>query len=349
MDEKHPPFDRLRWALCVLFAVVPLLLFLLVLWVFSGMDPPVTTVVSTLGSSPDDFFAFAVARVGIIVLNYGAYVFAHSILCLGAIAYFWASMRSHATAAGRRIEGEISIAAAFAVIVCGAIVLMTVNREFEPIESWSVFSGLFIAPLGELFSALDLDSFFSHYPDGTTTFLYLSVLVPTLFGTVTVVAATASFHFIVLCREDTDAPGWQESFIYCITVLKRQLTVLSVILVSSVLTSRFYVHFMPSLIDPENKAAHSAYADLAGALSFSSGLLFTATLFAAFTPGVVLLLKDVMGVPVEGAGRSLHAILEKLQIDNPTKQISAVVRVALTLVAPALAGPVMNILSTAVG
>jgi len=213
----------------------------------------------------------------------------------------------------------------------------------------SVFSGLFVEPLRDLLQTLKLDDAFARYPSGIVTFLYLSLLVPTLLGIVAVVAGTAAFHHVALSRTRRDSPDWQGDFVDCVTVLKRQLTLLSLILVSAVLTSRTYVNFMPSLVYPKQSEAHAIYVELASALSFSSGILLTATLFAAFAPGVVLLVTDVAGIQLEGKEHGLHAILERLKINNPTSQIAAVTRVVLTLVAPALAGPVMNILSTAVG
>jgi|GEM_PF-2141010 len=349
MSGMREPYDRFQWALCVGFAVLPLVLFLIVLWVFSGSDPRVETVLSSVKPVPKALFAYAGARVGVVVLNYGTYVFAHTILCLGVIAYFVAVMRNRARTAGVGLRFQFGFAAVYAAVVCLAVILMTTNQPFPGLASVSVFSGLFVEPLRDLLQTLKMDNAFARYPGGIVTFLYLSLLVPTLLGVVAVVAGTAAFHHIVLSRPRRDSPDWQESFVDCVTVLKRQLTLLSLILISAVLTSRAYVNFMPSLVDPKQGEAHAIYVELASALSFSSGILFTATLFAAFAPGVVLLVMDVAGIQLEGKEHGLHAVLERLKINNPSSQIAAVTRVVLTLVAPALAGPVMNILTTAVG
>jgi len=101
MTPVQQTYDRFHWALCVVFAVVPLLLFLSVLWVFSGSDPRVETVLSAVKPVPKALFAYAGTQVGVVVLNYGTYVFATPFFAWVLSRISWPSC-----ATGRTLPGS---------------------------------------------------------------------------------------------------------------------------------------------------------------------------------------------------------------------------------------------------
>ena len=337
-------YERLQWAGQVVFAALPLALFLSIIWVFMGSDQQLRSVGKAIEAPSDElvtYVTYATTRVGVVVMDYSIHVYVHLIVSLVATCYFVMVMRNHARARSLAVKFEFGFAMLFALAVGAIVVNMTIGQPLLTFSS--VFSDLYICPFQELFHLLELKDELPGHSWGPLTFFHVSVLMPTFFGLVAVVFCTAAFHHVVCSRRPMETNAGQDDIVQCVTTMKRQLTFLSLVLVTSVLTSRAYAYMLPSLLDP-NETAHKAYSDLASTLSFAGSMLFTATLFAAFAPGVVSLLTELAHLSSGDKLGGLKAIMERLNVSKPAGQFVGILRVVLTLAAPALADPVMDVL-----
>ncbi len=328
---------RAQWAVCVCLSVAPLLLFLLVFWSFAIGDPALDAVLPESKSPGALFVAYPAEHLRIGVLGYASYVFVHLLLCSGACFYYLQSLRAlpAGPAADRRFQ--VGFAVLFALGVCLAIVVLTVTE--------SVFADLVVVPFRHLSARTGVDDIFSP-PAGTAAgFLYLAILLPTIFGTVTVVFASAAFHQVVFLRRGPAAATDAAPVKTAIPVLRVKMTVLSLILVSSVVTARAYFHLFPALLLPEAKAEHQLYAELASTLSMACGLLYTATLVMAFAPGAAVLVARFL-LPERGElSDSLQTSFEEFWKSSGFDQLKSILQAVLTLAAPALASPLLEILT----
>ena len=343
--KSRPPYKRHQWALHTAFAVIPFVLFLLVVWAFVGADQQLIPAAGVIGTPPPPkMIDYANARVGMAILDYSIHLYIHVLISVAAIFYFVLVICNHARARSFTIWFEIGYAMLLTLVFGVVVIIVTIKDLSLPIL-WR----LYVAPFRDFFELFDLLDKLSGRFLEPSFFFYLSVIVPTLFGIVAVSFCTSAFHHVVCSRRPRGSDDWPGDIVRCVTVLKRQLAFLSLVFVSSVLTSRAYVRLPLSLIDPENKYEYGFYSDLASTLSFSSSMLFTATVLAAFAPGVVLLLRDLTGLSSDEKRGGLTVVLERLKISKPISQIAGIARAVLTLAAPALVGPLVDLLSTTTG
>lgn len=333
----------------VAFAASPLALFLVTVWVFMGSDEQLDSVSAMIDNPSHELVRDAVARFELAILNYSTYFYAHVIVCFSASYYFLAAMRNHARARSLTIGFEFGFATLFALVVCAAILILTVNKSLWFAKSLSVFSGLFVEP----YRVLIKDLFLTLQPDvellssswEPTCLLYVLVLGPALSGAIAVVFCAASFHHIVCSRRSTESSEWWDDIVRCVAIFKRQLIVLSLVLISSVLMTRAYVGVLLPLLEPD-RITHKLYSDLGSILSFAGSMLFTATLLAAFAPGVVLMVRDLNRLHQDERRSALMSILTRLNVSKPIGKITGVAQAVITLAGPALAGLVAEVLSS---
>lgn len=336
-SSKRPPYDRWRWAMCVAFATAPLALFVVTVWAFLGSDKQLYSVSGTIEGPPIEPVVHA--HVDIVILDYSMYAYVHVIFSLAALSYFLMAMQNHARARGIAVRFEVGFAVLVALVVCLAIVIMTVN-EFRSYATFPlVIAGLYVEPYIEPMKHLLGTDEPGHDWHGRSWqpiyFLYLSVLGPAVPGVFAVVFCTSTFHHIV-CSRRLDR---RDDIEYCLTVLKRQLTVLSLVLVSSVVVTRDYVDLLPSLL-ALGESKPEVYSALASSLTFAGSLLFSATLVAVFVPGVVALLR---GFPHLSSGDKC-IVLKRLNLVNFTGKATSIVQTVLTLAAPVLAGTLLELI-----
>lgn len=337
-------YRRDHWEIYVLLSVGPLALFLLFVWVFLGGDAPFVGVLADFDGLASAI-AFARNRIGIVILNYSTYCYVHTFVALGAMGYFLVALHNHGARTGRSTLFEIVFATVFGLIACGFVVVLTANKSLLAFVTLSIFSDLYVEPGYELMNLLGLKGHLPGHGTDIRVALYIGVLVPTVLGIMAVAYATAAFHYVVCTRPLPGTAGWEAAYVACIATLKRNMTVLSLILVSSVLTARAYNFILPSLIAPGETAALAAYTALATTLSFSAGMLFMATLAASFAPGIVLLLQDLYGAKRRASADHFGAVLKRLEIAGPLGQLRSLLRIGLTVLAPALASPFMDALA----
>ncbi len=330
-------FNRVHWAVCVILAGFPFGLFLLVTWLFGVGDPRFTALLSSVPSAADLLVAHPVSNLRVKFAGYGSYVFLHVLLCLCASLYFLVSLCKRARKSSSGVRFQVVFATLFFALLGGAIGVLTTTP--------SVFSDLMVAPFSHFASSTGLSVKFAHSLFDADGFLHLALLLPTLFGVLAVVFAAAAFNQFVFSQRSYAGDDVVKNFIAAISIAKVQITLLSLVLVSSVLTARAFFLILPSLVSPGMKAELQLYTDFAGAVSMGSGLLFTATLFATFAPGAAIILTDIQGKKDSQGRDSLAAVLEHLKSSSWAQQMKSILQVVLTVAAPALVSPVLGLLA----
>ena len=330
-------FNKVHWAVCVTLAGFPFGLFLLVTWLFGVGDPRFTALLSSVPSVADLLVDHPVANLRVKVAGYSSYVFIHVILCLCASLYFLVSLCKRARKSSSGVRFQIVFAALFFALVGGAISVLTTSP--------SVFSDLMVAPFVHFAVFTGLAFKFAHALFDAEGFLHLALLLPTLFGVLAVVFAAAAFNQFVFSQRGYAGDDVVKNFIAAISIVKVQITLLSLVLVSSVITARAFFLILPSLVAPDMKAEFQLYTDFAGAVSMASGLLFTATLFATFAPGAAIILMDIQGKKDSQGRDSLEAVLQHLESSSWVQQMRSILQVVLTVAAPALVSPVLGLLA----
>ncbi len=330
-------FNKFHWALCVCLAVVPFGLFVLVIWLFDIGDSRFAAELSSLPSAAALLIDYPVANLRVQVAGYGSYVFLHVLLCLCASLYFLVSLCKRARKSSSGVRFQIVFATLFFALVGGTITVVTTTP--------SVFSDLMVAPFSHFASSTGLDAKFAHSLFDADGFLNLAILLPTLFGVLAVVFAAAAFNQFVFSQRAYVGDDVVKNFIAAISIAKVQITLLSLVLVSSVITARAFFLILPSLVSPDMTAELQLYTDFAGAVTMASGLLFTATLFATFAPGAAIILTDIQGKKDSQGRDSLEAVLEHLKSSSWAQQMKSILQVVLTVAAPALVSPVLGLLT----
>lgn len=334
--KSRPPYNRFFWAFCVILSVVPLALFVLVIWIFESSEQHLVSPDKIMESIGDEELQHAAAHVGIATLDYGVHVYVHIAVSLVATIYFLVSLHRRARARSYVVKFEISFGVLFSLAMIVAVYYLTL---------FPAFGSLFVSPFVELFRHLMIEDPLARPFAGLGSLSQFLILLPALFGIFAVVICSSTFHHFVCSRRGREADDWQDDFVDCVTTLKLQLSFLSLVLVSSVVTSRNYAYLLPYLIDPQLKSARHTYAELASTLSFASSMLFTAVLFFAFAPGVFLLLKDVSGVSRNDTHKEIGPMIERLKFSELSGRITNIAHILLTLAAPALASALMDALA----
>ncbi len=342
-DEAGPTGNALVkgglavWLLCVTFAVLPLVLFLAIAEVFTAGSVAADALLSAETWENEAVFSPAVkGYASIFFFEYGVHVFVHVLACLVVGLYFLSRLTAQA-ACGPKVV----LSLAFAALVSLAVVAV--------IRGDTAFSGYMIEPLSAILALTDapLPAFAAN--GEAAAYLTLALLFPTTLGIFVVNLASGSFHALLFSPrlETEDKPAATISGLS--KILHRDLVALSLVLVSSVITARAFftlpAHFF---VSPEHGAA-KFYGQLAQSLSTGAGLLFSATLLATFAPGFVAL----MGLSDEASGPGAQATVLwsrlALNLGRVSKNLKAVWRPIIAMIAPALASPLMDLFAKLAG
>ena len=185
--------------------------------------------------------------------------------------------------------------------------------------------------------------------DSVDTFLAMSLIAPTSLGIIVVVLATCSFHSALFFSRSRWAERHRNALESAATILRHDLIALSIVLVSSVITARAYFTIAAGVFASADHVAAAFYGDLAKTLSTGSGLLFSATLFAAFAPGVIAL----TAVPGDGSkpkSRRSHILSGLAFRPGPlSERFKGIWQPITAFVAPAVSAPLLDLLSGFVG
>lgn len=320
------------WFFCVLFAVLPLVVFLASLELFTSGSLEIAKVFAINEGDDEIFSPFAKGYGSISVFKYSVYVFFHFVVCLFVGFHFLS--RTFPIRSRIRV---ILFGILYSSIVIISVVIVTAN-DFA-------FRGYMIEPLLRILKevAMPLPRLIDAF--GINTFLLMALVVPTSMGIIVVVLATCSFHASLFFGFRAGADTGQQTRDSMSTILRHDFIALSAVLVSSVVTARAYFNIPANMFSTDEHFAAVFYRELAQSLSAASGLLFSATLVAAFAPGFVALttIPD-SGSKGEGGFRKILSgfIFRPSAISH---RLSGLWQTTLAFIAPAMSAPLLDLLS----
>lgn len=325
------------WLASVAFAVVPLVLFLAGLEIFTAGN--VSTDGLVLKGGPEDapiLSALATGYGDISYFKYAVYVFVHILICLVVGLHFL----SRLSVTNRR-GPALLVGLIFGAIVIAAVSVATATD--------TAFRGFMVAPFSDMLIKADAQAPAIAMGGEIHEFLTLALVTPTSIGILVVVLATCSFHAAIFFGGPRQVESRQDVLNGLATMLRRDMVALSIVLVSSVLTARAYFAIPEAIFSSDDGEAAKFYLELARTLSTGSGLLFSATLFAAFAPGFFAL--AAMSAKDSEPGRGPSAIWPGLALDlgSATQRMKSSWQPVLAFVAPAVSAPLFNLLSGFLG
>ncbi|RVU36552.1 hypothetical protein EOI86_15295 [Hwanghaeella grinnelliae] len=338
----------IKWVLAIVAAVIPLVLFTSILSLFGAGDGELKGLTSSEAFSPAILKPFPSARLGIVTLEYGWWVFAHVLICMTVAAYFATLLVGHTKRASREVLPRLATVVAIIVGTVGvlAYMVLTPDRTGDTIDA--AFAYLVMTPFYNFLTAAGLADQFTGQDGDPWLYLSLGTLGPTSFGILCVTLASANFHHDVQSRRAFGTEGWEQDYAACLRSLKTYAAVLSLILVSSTLTARAYFHIVPKMLavpakDAPDPGIYKIYSDFAGEISTASGLMFTMTLIATFAPGLIVLLRDISGAVRESGQEGRQSLMEQLGLTDIRTNLSTILRIGLTVASPALASPIAEV------
>jgi len=340
MDNQSKPAGKSilpggvpAWLLCVLFSVVPLALFLLSIETFTPGGVITEGLFSREPWNGKEVFLPAVKAYGSVsFFAYSIYVFAHVLVCIAAGLYFLS----------RLLESGASRIKFLLFLV---VIVFVIAVVFSVTTGNTAFRGYMIDPLSDILTAADVALPKLVAMSGADAFLTLALLVPTSLGIFVVLLATSSFHATLFFPRSTQDENRQDVIGALASVLRQDLIALSIVLVSSVMTSRAYFNIPTKYFLTSGNGAANFYEALAQALSVSTGLLFSATLVATFAPGFVALIAIADGD--SGPRQQLSTLWSGLasNLGRELQRFKGIWQSIVALIAPALVAPLMDVLS----
>jgi len=222
------PGGGAAWFVCVAFAVVPLALFLVSIETFTAGNVPTDRLLSPEAWDGTEIFSPAVkAYASVSFFGYSIYIFAHVLACFVVGAYFLS-----------RLSVTESYGATLLLILL--IAAFVVAAVFRITTADTAFRGYMIDPLSAVLTMADVQLPKLVAKSGVDAFLILALLVPTGLGIVVVILATSSFHAALFFRRSARDESRQDAIDALAANVRHDLIALSIVLVSSVITSRAY-------------------------------------------------------------------------------------------------------------
>lgn len=322
--DEEPQLKRLNWKTSALVATIPFFVFVCVLEAFSpqslGLDGiSLKTGASTTALSSAQFNA----AMSLELLNYSVYVFIQAMVCLFAALYFLLLLNDSS-----KRNSVLIFCAASSSFLIGLLVWIVLEA--------TAFRSVMIEPLIDSISYLGAEKL----PLGvwlSSWSLPLLLVGPTAVGIFAVFLASASFHLRLFHTLEHD-----DRLAHLIhRVLKTDLMVLSLVLISSTLCARAFLHLIVPLLPPSGQGA--VFNSVAQTASVASGILFSATMIAAFLPGVAVTL---FGGDEVSTGEGEESLISRIAKDwnLSTKKLGGIIQAILAVLAPALVAPVAEIL-----
>lgn len=325
------------WLASVAFAVLPLALFLAGIEVFTAGGVSTAGLVLKDGSEDAPILSPLATGYGdISYFKYSVYVFVHILICLVVGLHFLSRL-----SVSKRRGPALVIGLVFAAIVIAAAFVATGTE--------TAFRGFMVAPFSDMLikAGARLPAF--AMGGEIHDFLTLALVTPTSVGILVVVLATCSFHAAIFFGRSRPAESRQDALNGLATLLRRDMVALSIVLVSSVLTARAYFAIPAAIFSSDDGDASKFYLELARTLSTGSGLLFSATLFAAFAPGFFAL--AAMSAKDSEPGKGPSAIWPglALELGSATQRFKSSWQPLMAFVAPAVSAPLFDLLSGFIG
>lgn len=171
--------------------------------------------------------------------------------------------------------------------------------------------------------------------------LYLGYFVPSLLGSLTVIAAAATMYALVRHPIQAGENAGTASPLEVDYLLRTILYSMTLILVLSTLAASLFFHLPQSAIAGPDRAAFIAQA---AEISLFWGVVYSLTLAATVLPAFVLVREGEGGRPQGGSAQPSDADpAEGPQIDRGTRRIELIV----TVLAPMVTGPAASLIQGA--
>ena len=193
------PGGNSAWLACVVFAVVPLGLFLISIETFTAGRVITDGLFSQEAWNGTEIFSPAVkAYASVSFFGYSVYVFAHVLICFAVGLYFLSRLsESHAYRAN--------------LLLCLATAALVVVAVFGITTGNTAFRGYMIDPLSAVLTMADVQLPKLVARSGVDAFLTMALLVPTGLGIIIVLLASSSFHAALFCRRSAQGQNRQDT------------------------------------------------------------------------------------------------------------------------------------------
>ncbi|MEO9875963.1 MAG: hypothetical protein ABJM26_07720 [Anderseniella sp.] len=321
------------WRICVAFSVAPLALFLISIEVLTAGGVDLGGLLADGAWGKYKVFSPAVkAHASVSFFGYAIYVFAHSLICLGAISYFLSRF-----ALVKRFATNVLSCVFFGMAVALVVVLVSAND--------TAFQGYMIQPLSVVLTATNSSVPLASWNDSQTSFLLIALVFPTSLGIFAVVMASGSFHGALFLEPRQSKENRTRRLEVLAEAMRHDLIALSFVLVSSVMTARAFFSIPAKFFDPDNKGLAAFYTELSQTLSTGAGILFSATLIAAFLPGFLTILSNSDD---QGSGKTtLSDFWSRLATNTSwvSERFKGIWQSLAALIAPAISAPMLDLLS----
>lgn len=323
------------WLLCVVIAAAPLAFYLVILELFT-VENIATFWRGRVGQQL--FSPAAEAHMGTAYFGYATHFFVHTLVCMAVGAYFCWKL------ANTRIFQE-------AMIACLVLGLVVIAAVYLVTSTDTAFRDHMVEPILNVLIALKPPLPRPFVAAGPDVFLVWGLVTPVAFGVIAVLLATCSFHATLFFPKEKLATGDKQTARAFAKLLRRDVTVLSLVLVTAVMTARSYLTMTGHVFDADPSAQLTAATmrELAHSLSASAGVLFSVTLIASFAPGFVACMAkrhELFG----GSKISLREVFSESNAQGSGKQgIGGVMQIFFALIAPAISSPLFDVMVTAVG
>ncbi len=321
------------WVICVAFSVVPLALFLICIEMFTAGGVDVSGLLGDAAWEKNKAFSPAVkAHASVSFFGYAIYIFAHSLISLGAIVYFLSRFASV-----KRFAMKVLICVLFGMVVTLVVILVSANQ--------SAFQGYMVQPLSVVLTATSAAVPLASWNDSQTGFLLIALVFPTSLGIFAVLMATGSFHGALFFEPRQSGENRTRRLEVLAETMRHDLIALSIVLVSSVMTARAFFSIPAKFFDPANIGLVAFYTELSQTLSTGAGLLFSATLIAAFLPGFLTILS--VSDDQASSKTTLSDFWTRLAANTSwvSERFKGIWQSVAALIAPAISAPMLDLLS----
>jgi len=320
------------WLLCVIFCAFPLLVFLVCLNIFASTGITSDKILNPINFEGTLIFSTNAGEIGAISLfNYAMANFIHFLICFSVGLYFLSRFKP---SPDRWIK----------IIICLIFFTLVVAVIYLKISTHTTFRGYMLEPFLAVLenNAVSISNIFSQ--NGNEQFLKAILLIPTSIGIFVVILASGSFHSRLFSGRLQNKNNKEANFTESMMQLRQDITALSIVLVSSAVTSNVFFSLPKDLFLDQSNEAAKYYDALSNTLSTGSGILFSATLIAAFAPGTMMLIGSTN---IEG--RTVFHFSQMwsnftINLKRTSAGLKKIWRSLLTLLAPAIASPLMNFL-----
>lgn len=323
------------WALCVMFASLPLLIFLGCLELVPRNGLLQDSALKIAFEEQGFYSPFAGSLFSIGLIGFAVYNFIHICVCLGTGVFFIAHLYSF-----QKFAANITFCIIFSAVVGLSVYLVTSHE--------TAFRAVMLNPLEvSIFATKDVlvsihntaRAFSSN--EQVKNLLVIGLLIPTSLGIIVVVLATASAHARIFFTSKQETENDNQDIERLMMSLRLDIYVLSAVLVSAVLTARAYFSLSLWLLK-EKTEIYSLYSDILHTASFASGLLFSITLAAAFAPYFFLVMREKSGMSGQQSMSSTSR--EENSGESHTSQVNfrEILQPIIALVAPAIVTPVIE-------